>query len=170
MRSPCHCAIPWPLPERGVSSRSESHTLGHLVYSQLGEVVNKFENMWLEHRTVREIGNTIIRILGFETAETFRVIQVCYFDLLSKCRGLLWPSCRSFSSHLFFSSLQKSFFKDLPKAHTARKGALNGVTFYAALQAEDGHSSRNKGRKIKSIKLEMKMERSQQSTHNYKGS
>uniref|UniRef100_A0A8C2P0Q0 Terpene cyclase/mutase family member n=1 Tax=Capra hircus TaxID=9925 RepID=A0A8C2P0Q0_CAPHI len=33
----------------------------------------------------------------------------------------------------------KSFFKDLPKAHTARKGALNGVTFYAALQAEDGH-------------------------------
>ncbi|XP_055425836.1 lanosterol synthase isoform X2 [Bubalus kerabau] len=33
----------------------------------------------------------------------------------------------------------KSFFKDLPKAHTACKGALNGVTFYAALQAEDGH-------------------------------
>lgn len=27
----------------------------------------------------------------------------------------------------------------MPKAHTARKGALNGVTFYAALQAEDGH-------------------------------
>ncbi|XP_020732679.1 lanosterol synthase isoform X2 [Odocoileus virginianus] len=33
----------------------------------------------------------------------------------------------------------KSFFKDLPKAHTALKGALNGVTFYAALQTEDGH-------------------------------
>ena len=31
-------------------------------------------------------------------------------------------------------------------------------------------SSRNKGRKIKSIKLEMKMERSQQKTQKYKGS
>ena len=31
-------------------------------------------------------------------------------------------------------------------------------------------SSRNKGRKIKSIKLEMKMERSQQTTQKYKGS
>ena len=30
-------------------------------------------------------------------------------------------------------------------------------------------SSRNKGRKIKSIKLEMKMERSQQTTQKYKG-
>ncbi|XP_065798559.1 lanosterol synthase isoform X3 [Muntiacus reevesi] len=33
----------------------------------------------------------------------------------------------------------KSFFKDLPKAHTALKGALNGMTFYASLQTEDGH-------------------------------
>ncbi|XP_006876187.1 PREDICTED: lanosterol synthase [Chrysochloris asiatica] len=32
-----------------------------------------------------------------------------------------------------------SFFKDLPKAHTAQDGALNGMTFYAGLQAEDGH-------------------------------
>ena len=32
------------------------------------------------------------------------------------------------------------------------------------------NSSRNKGRKIKSIKLEMKMERSQQTTQKYKGS
>ena len=31
-------------------------------------------------------------------------------------------------------------------------------------------SSRNKGRKIKSTKLEMKMERSQQTTQKYKGS
>ena len=31
-------------------------------------------------------------------------------------------------------------------------------------------SSRNKGRKIKSINLEMKMERSQQTTQKYKGS
>ena len=31
-------------------------------------------------------------------------------------------------------------------------------------------SSRNKGRKIKSIKFEMKMERSQQTTQKYKGS
>ena len=31
-------------------------------------------------------------------------------------------------------------------------------------------SSRNKGRKIKSIKLEIKMERSQQTTQKYKGS
>nr|XP_036879554.1 lanosterol synthase [Manis javanica] len=30
-------------------------------------------------------------------------------------------------------------FKDLPKAHTAREGALNGMAFYAGLQAEDGH-------------------------------
>lgn len=88
---------------------------------------------------MREIGNTIIRILGFETAVTFKAIQVCYFGFVSKCRGLLSPSCRPLSSHLFFSSLQKSFFKDLPKAHTALKGALNGVTFYAALQTEDGH-------------------------------
>lgn len=27
----------------------------------------------------------------------------------------------------------------MPRAHTAREGALNGMTFYAALQAEDGH-------------------------------
>ncbi|XP_020034252.1 lanosterol synthase isoform X1 [Castor canadensis] len=33
----------------------------------------------------------------------------------------------------------KSYFKDLPKAQTAHEGALNGVTFYAELQAEDGH-------------------------------
>ncbi|XP_019483571.1 PREDICTED: lanosterol synthase [Hipposideros armiger] len=32
-----------------------------------------------------------------------------------------------------------SYFKDLPKAHTAREGALNGMTFYVGLQAEDGH-------------------------------
>ncbi|XP_077128578.1 lanosterol synthase-like [Ranitomeya variabilis] len=31
------------------------------------------------------------------------------------------------------------FFKDLPKAHTAHDGAENGLTFYSALQAEDGH-------------------------------
>uniref|UniRef100_A0A8D1L4E9 Terpene cyclase/mutase family member n=1 Tax=Sus scrofa TaxID=9823 RepID=A0A8D1L4E9_PIG len=33
----------------------------------------------------------------------------------------------------------RSYFKDLPKAHTAREGALNGMTFYTGLQAEDGH-------------------------------
>ncbi|KAM9253585.1 lanosterol synthase isoform 1-T1 [Dugong dugon] len=33
----------------------------------------------------------------------------------------------------------KNFFKDLPKAHTAQEGAVNGMTFYAGLQAEDGH-------------------------------
>ncbi|XP_023396782.1 lanosterol synthase isoform X3 [Loxodonta africana] len=33
----------------------------------------------------------------------------------------------------------KNFFKDLPKAHTAQEGALNGMMFYAGLQAEDGH-------------------------------
>ncbi|XP_037685834.1 lanosterol synthase isoform X3 [Choloepus didactylus] len=33
----------------------------------------------------------------------------------------------------------KNFFPDLPEAHTAREGALNGMTFYAGLQAEDGH-------------------------------
>lgn len=32
-----------------------------------------------------------------------------------------------------------SYFKNLPKAQTAHEGALNGVTFYAKLQAEDGH-------------------------------
>ncbi|XP_058379294.1 lanosterol synthase isoform X1 [Diceros bicornis minor] len=32
-----------------------------------------------------------------------------------------------------------SYFKDLPKAHTAFEGALNGMTFYMGLQAEDGH-------------------------------
>ncbi|XP_069841294.1 lanosterol synthase [Dendropsophus ebraccatus] len=31
------------------------------------------------------------------------------------------------------------FLKDLPKAHTAQDGAENGLTFYSALQAEDGH-------------------------------
>lgn len=34
---------------------------------------------------------------------------------------------------------QTSYFKNLPKAQTAHEGALNGVTFYAKLQAEDGH-------------------------------
>ncbi|KAB0398983.1 hypothetical protein E2I00_013221, partial [Balaenoptera physalus] len=37
------------------------------------------------------------------------------------------------------SARHRSHFKDLPKAVTAREGALNGMTFYAALQAEDGH-------------------------------
>lgn len=32
-----------------------------------------------------------------------------------------------------------SYFKDLPKVHTAHEGALNGMTFYMGLQAEDGH-------------------------------
>nr|KAF6478057.1 lanosterol synthase [Molossus molossus] len=32
-----------------------------------------------------------------------------------------------------------NYFKDLPKAHTAHEGALNGMTFYMGLQAEDGH-------------------------------
>lgn len=34
---------------------------------------------------------------------------------------------------------QSSYFTDLPKAQTAHEGVLNGVTFYAKLQAEDGH-------------------------------
>nr|XP_025841310.1 lanosterol synthase [Vulpes vulpes] len=34
---------------------------------------------------------------------------------------------------------QGSHFKDLPKADTARAAALNGITFYVGLQAEDGH-------------------------------
>ncbi|XP_004602367.1 lanosterol synthase [Sorex araneus] len=33
----------------------------------------------------------------------------------------------------------RSYFKDLPKAHTAWEGALNGMVFYKELQAEDGH-------------------------------
>ncbi|XP_021060874.1 lanosterol synthase [Mus pahari] len=33
----------------------------------------------------------------------------------------------------------RSYFTDLPKAQTAHEGALNGVTFYTKLQAEDGH-------------------------------
>ncbi|XP_027950561.1 lanosterol synthase isoform X2 [Eumetopias jubatus] len=32
-----------------------------------------------------------------------------------------------------------SYFRDLPEADTARRGALNGMVFYAGLQAEDGH-------------------------------
>ncbi|XP_008143861.2 lanosterol synthase [Eptesicus fuscus] len=32
-----------------------------------------------------------------------------------------------------------SYFKDLSKASTAHEGALNGMTFYMGLQAEDGH-------------------------------
>ncbi|XP_066226065.1 lanosterol synthase isoform X1 [Saccopteryx leptura] len=32
-----------------------------------------------------------------------------------------------------------SYFKDLPRAQTAHEGALNGMTFYMGLQAEDGH-------------------------------
>lgn len=43
------------------------------------------------------------------------------------------------NSHFFPFPLQKNYFKDLPKAQTAHEGALNGVTFYAKLQAEDGH-------------------------------
>uniref|UniRef100_A0A8C5K659 Terpene cyclase/mutase family member n=1 Tax=Jaculus jaculus TaxID=51337 RepID=A0A8C5K659_JACJA len=33
----------------------------------------------------------------------------------------------------------RAYFKDLPKAHTAREGAMNGMTFFTKLQAEDGH-------------------------------
>lgn len=74
-----------------------------------------------------------------ETAETFKVIQVHYFDLDCKRCGLplAWPLI-PLRSHLF-SFLQESYFKDLPKAHTAHEGALNGMTFYMGLQAEDGH-------------------------------
>lgn len=43
------------------------------------------------------------------------------------------------STLIFSFPLQKNYFKDLPKAQTAHEGALNGVTFYAKLQAEDGH-------------------------------
>lgn len=43
------------------------------------------------------------------------------------------------TSNLILFPLQKSYFKDLPKAHTALQGALNGITFYMGLQAEDGH-------------------------------
>ena len=45
--------------------------------------------------------------------------------------------------------------------------------FFERINKIDNHqpdSSRNKGIKIKSIKLEMKMERSQQTTQKYKGS
>lgn len=37
------------------------------------------------------------------------------------------------------SPWQGGYFKDLPKADTARGGALNGMMFYVRLQAEDGH-------------------------------
>jgi hypothetical protein len=52
------------------------------------------------------------------------------------------PLARPQAPSIFIFSplpLQKSYFKDLPKAQTAHEGALNGVTFYAELQAEDGH-------------------------------
>ena len=42
--------------------------------------------------------------------------------------------------------------------------------FFERINKIDKPLARNKGRKIKSIKLEMKMERSQQTTQKYKGS
>lgn len=59
-------------------------------------------------------------------------------SLTGAARDLASVAGRSpLSSH--FLCLQGSHFKDLPKAHTAREGALNGMTFYVGLQAEDGH-------------------------------
>ncbi|XP_075139940.1 lanosterol synthase isoform X2 [Leptodactylus fuscus] len=48
-------------------------------------------------------------------------------------RHTLWGWIR------FYSSMQSEFLKDLPKAHNAHDGAENGMSFYSALQAEDGH-------------------------------
>ena len=53
------------------------------------------------------------------------------------------------------------------KETTAKAGSLKG---YIKLTNYQPDSSRNKGRKIKSIKFEMKMEKSQQTTQKYKGS
>lgn len=74
-----------------------------------------------------------------EVAEAFKVVQVHSLTWAARelCFCSLATEPRS-SSHLF-SPLQGSYFKDLPKAHTAREGALNGMTFYVGLQAEDGH-------------------------------
>ena len=53
------------------------------------------------------------------------------------------------------------------KETTAKAGSLKG---YIKLTNYQPDSSRNKGIKIKSIKFEMKMEKSQQTTQKYKGS
>lgn len=71
-------------------------------------------------------------------AEAFKVIRIPSFDLgVSDSRSSSLAR-DPLSSHLF-SPLQGSYFKDLPKADTAHEGALNGMTFYMGLQAEDGH-------------------------------
>ena len=53
------------------------------------------------------------------------------------------------------------------KSTKPKAGSLKGEIKLTNHQPD---SSRNKERKIKSIKLEMKMERSQQTTQKYKGS
>ena len=63
--------------------------------------------------------------------------------------------------------MQKKQKRPQQKSTKPKAGSLKG---YIKLTDHQPDSSRNKGRKIKSIKLEMKMERSQQTTQKYKGS
>lgn len=75
-----------------------------------------------------------------ETARTFTYSNsdsLFWLGLSMVKAPLAWPQI-PLRSHLF-SPLQGSYFKALPKAHTAHEGALNGITFYMGLQAEDGH-------------------------------
>ena len=61
---------------------------------------------------------------------------------------------------------QKETIAKINKAKSWFFERINKIDKPLARQRE----KRNKGRKIKSIKLEMKMERSQQTTQKYKGS
>ena len=62
---------------------------------------------------------------------------------------------------------EKETKETIPKINKAKSWFFEKINKIANHQAD---SSRNKGRRIKSTKLEMKMERSQQTTQKYKGS
>ena len=63
--------------------------------------------------------------------------------------------------------MQKKRKRPQQKSTKPKDGSLKGKI---KLTNDQPDTSRNKERKIKSIKLEMKMERSQQTTQKYKGS
>ena len=66
--------------------------------------------------------------------------------------------------------MQKKRERERERDHSRNQQSQKLVLEKIKLTNHSPDSSRNKGRKIKSIKLEIKMERSQQTTQKYKGS
>lgn len=88
-------------------------------------------------------GNTIIKEFPFffVLLKQLKLLKQLRFLLSAwavRAEGSFSQATDPLPSHLSFL-LQGSYFQDLSKANTAHEGALNGMTFYRGLQAEDGH-------------------------------